>query len=310
VTVTGRTYTRTRPRGYAPWSPHPDTQALLDEINQQLELWAGQMPLTARQIFYGLIGRGCIDKTERTYAKVTEILNRARRCGLVSWDAIRDDGARYTEPYHHHSVATFWETVEDDATGFRFSRQRNQQQHIEVWCEAAGMVPQLQKVASPYGVGVATSGGFDSTTAKYDSAQRFLARDVPTVVLHVGDFDPSGCSIIDSAAEDITAFCNAKRWDHVGFVRLAVTLEQIVELGLPTALPKKGDRRGERMDATVQAEAIPPAVLARIVRERIEEIMNMDILRTTLELEAEEREELTEFVQTLRLQHDLFNYDH
>ena len=206
MTVTGRTYTSTRARGYAPWNPAAESRQLLAEITVQLELWADLWPLTARQLFYGLIGRGVIDKTESNYSRITENLNRARRSGLVSWDAIRDDGARFAEPHQYESVAHFWRSVESSAAGFRLQRQAEQAQHIEVWCEAAGMVPQLQKVARPYGVGVATSGGFDSTTSKYLSAQRFLARDVPTVVLHVGDLDPSGCSIVDSVAEDVEAF--------------------------------------------------------------------------------------------------------
>ena len=302
MTVTGRTYTSTRARGYAPWNPQAQSIPLLDEINHQLDLWSDLWPLTARQIFYGLIGRGVIEKTETRYNRVTEILNLGRRSGRVSWDAIRDDGARFFEPSHFDSVGSFWRSVESSAGGFRLPRQAEQEQHIEVWCEAAGMVPQLQKVAFPYGVGVATSGGFDSTTSKYLSAQRFLARDVPTVVLHVGDLDPSGCSIVDSVAEDVEAFCSEEKQGHVEFRRRAVTLDQVAELGLQTAPAKKSDRRGEQMDATVQAEAIPPAVLAQIVRDGIEELLNHDVQEATLEREEAERESLTEDVATIRRQ--------
>jgi hypothetical protein len=305
MTVSGAKYPCSRARGYADWNPQAGSLQLLAEINVQLDLWADLWPLTARQIFYGLIGRGVIDKTESNYSKITEKLNLGRRSGRVSWDAIRDDGARFVEPNQFESVAHFWRFVESLAGGFRLPRQAEQEQHIEVWCEAAGMVPQLQKVAFPYGVGVATSGGFDSTTSKYLSAQRFLARDLPTVVLHVGDLDSSGLAIVDSAAEDVEAFCSRDKQGHVEFRRLAVTLDQVEELGLQTAPAKGTDNRGEEpIKETVQAEAIPPAELAQIVRDGIEELLDPDLQEATLEREEVERESLAEDVATIRRQQE------
>ncbi|HEX4061251.1 MAG TPA: hypothetical protein VHY58_09555, partial [Streptosporangiaceae bacterium] len=66
TTVTGRTYTATRPRGFAHWSPRPDT---LDLVRGVLEEYAAQLPLTARQIFYRLVGAHGFDKTETAYAR-------------------------------------------------------------------------------------------------------------------------------------------------------------------------------------------------------------------------------------------------
>jgi len=52
-------------------------------------------------------------------------------------------------------------------------------------------------------------------------------------------------------------------------------------MGLPTAPPKPTDRRSFEGE-TVQAEAIAPDVLARIVREAIEDRMDLDQLHRTL----------------------------
>ena len=68
------------------------------------------------------------------------------------------------------------------------------------------MVPQLGRVVGEYGVTVYSSGGFDSLTVKYDAASRIAAREVPTVVLHVGDHDPSGLALFYAVAEDVAAF--------------------------------------------------------------------------------------------------------
>ena len=58
----------------------------------------GVLPLTVRQIFYRLVGAHGYDKTEQAYARLGEHLNRARRAGLIEFDAIRDDGITFAEP--------------------------------------------------------------------------------------------------------------------------------------------------------------------------------------------------------------------
>ena len=149
------------------------------------------------------------------------------------------------------------------------------------------MVPQLYRVACEYGVPVASSGGFDSVTAKHDAAQRFQWYGLPVVVLHIGDYDPSGCAIVDSVAEDIAAF-----GADVEFRRLAVVPEQIGFLRLPTAPAKATDRRGGAMGATVQAEAIAPSDLEQLLRAAIEANLDMDVRADLLEVEARERAEV------------------
>ncbi len=292
MTVTGRTYTSTRPRGFAPWNPQAKTRVLLAEVEQQLDLWSAQHPLTGRQIYYGMIGRGVIDKNEAIYAKILDILNRGRRAGMIPWTAIRDDGPTLHVPHGYDGAWQFLSTVNRAASVYRRNRQDGQAVFIEVWCEAGGMVPQLIRAADEFGVPVSSSGGFDSVTVKHQAAERFIERDVPTIVLHIGDYDPSGCSIIDSAAEDITAFCDYTAPGIVQFRRLAVTPDQIIELGLPTAPPKADQKCGETMTETVQAEAIPPDVIASLVVDEITSLMDMDIYHDLLDAEAAERADL------------------
>lgn len=290
-TVTGRKYTATRPRGFAPWSPRSDSRELLSEVEHQLDAWRAQWPLTARQVFYGIVSRNALDKTESGYKRLLSVLNRGRRAGMIPWHAIRDDGATYRQPFGYDDVASFWESVKIDARTYRRDRLAGQPRRLEVWCEAGGMMPQLFRVTNDYGVPVASSGGFDSVTAKHTAAMRFRSADVPAVVLHIGDYDPSGCAIVDSVAEDIVAF-----GAEVEFRRLAVTPEQITSMGLPTALPKRKDKRGGEMEATVQAEAIAPAVLADLVRSEIEGILDMDTRAELLEIEAGERDAIVAHV--------------
>jgi hypothetical protein len=95
-------------------------------------------------------------------------------------------------------------------------------------------------------------------------------------VLHVGDFDPSGEHVFASLAEDVAEFALALGADAT-FSRLAVTEEQVDLYGLPTAPPKPSDRRSfSGGDRTVQAEALPPDVLAGIVEGAIRARLDLD----------------------------------
>lgn len=78
------------------------------------------------------------------------------------------------------------------------------------------------------------------------------------------------------------------------FTRLAVTPEQIDALRLPTAPPKEGDRRRFHDNRTVQAEAIPPDVLAAILRGTTDQRIDQDTYRGVLDQEFRIREHLTE----------------
>jgi len=155
------------------------------------------------------------------------------------------------------------------------------------------MVPQLARVAEPFGVSVYSSGGFDSVTVKHDAAARMRDEGRPTVVLHVGDFDPSGCAIVDSLADDVRKMlADMGADDSVTFERVAVTPEQIERFALETAPAKGTDRRGSWQGGTVQAEALPPDVLAAELRRALESVIDLDELAQIQTIEAAERETL------------------
>ena len=299
-TISGQTYKATRPRGFATWRPQRKTLVLLAAIKDVLDEYAAYLPLAARQIFYRLVGAHGFPKSESDYARMLDVLSRARRAGHIEFDAIRDDGVVENLPRGFDGPSEFWEAVRNEAGLYRRQYRDGQSCDVEVWAEAAGMVPQLARVAHPFGAAVYSSGGFDSLTVKHNAAQRCVGRDRPTVILHVGDFDASGCSIVDSAAEDVIAFVH----DLGGafeptFERVAVTPEQIEEFELPSAPPKTTDRRGDWHFQTVQAEALTPVQLANIVEASLRRWTDIDTLDAVLEEERSEREDLVGQVEAL-----------
>lgn len=290
-----REKSRKRPRGYADWRPQAKTRALLEAVEEVLDEYRDHLPLSVRQIFYRLVATRGYEKTERAYNRLAEALVRARRARLIDFDLIRDDGVVTIGEDFYASPEDFWDATGQRINNYRRDRQAGQPYRIEVWCEAAGMLSQLDRIASRYSVPVYSAGGFVSLTGIRGIAERALDRLVPTVLLHVGDLDPSGESIFEAMAADAAAFVETDRLIQtlsIEPVRIALTPDQVVEHDLPTAPAKATDGRSASWEGgTCQLEALPPDLLAEIVEDAICDYT--DFYRRDQEIDAE-REDVAE----------------
>ena len=281
----------TRVRGLAPWRPQQLTLDLLAKVQTVLGEYAAYLPLTVRQVFYRLVGVYDYDKTEQAYARLCEHLNRARRAGFIRFDAIRDDGITLAQPIAWTDSGEFVRHCIAHAEQFRLDRQEGQPVRLIFAVEAAGMLPQVQRIADPFGIAVHSSGGFNSLTAKYELAHA-LGQWPRVEVLHIGDHDPSGVHLYTSMAEDVQTIAHdLGLGSEIRFSRLAVTPAQITEFSLSTAPPKPTDQRSFTGE-TVQCEAISPDVLADIVRAAIENRSDAAAYATVRHEEEEARKTL------------------
>lgn len=307
--------TTKRPKGYVTWNPRSNTRAVLANVLEILETYRNNLPLTARQIFYRLVGAYDYPKDELAYNRLCEYLVRARRSGMIPFNNIRDDGTIVMGAYGYLDPKTWWESTAQSARNYHTDRTWEQPASIEVWCEAGGMTPQLARIAQPYGVSVYSTGGFSSVTVTHEIAQRVVRDYRPTVFLHIGDFDPSGQSIYESMSEDVDTFVSQlhtyqELWPDTypyvdqdsGFIyrRVALTESQVEEYDLPTAPPKKTDSRTANwIGETCQAEAMAPDELAALLDRAITGEMDMDKYREVLAQEERDRKELSDEVDRI-----------
>jgi hypothetical protein len=305
-TVTGHEYTATRVRGLAGWSPKPETLRVVAAVQAVLDEYQAYLPLTVRQVFYRLVGAHGYAKTEQAYSRLLEYLNRARRAGLINWSSIRDDGFDSTGGGGWPSPQRAIDAMIRTAGNYTRNRQAGQDVFTEIWVEAAGMMPQVAQMVGHLSIPVYSSGGFNSVTAKHDTARRIMWRhrseDRQTRILHVGDYDPSGVAIIDSLADDIGQFLAdmGNPWAAT-FVRVAVTPPQIAELGLPGAPAKRTDRRANFSDLTVQAEALSPPQLEELLLNAVADEWSDDVFEELLVTEAAERAALIAALEGIEL---------
>lgn len=276
------------------WVPQPHVAALIDQANDVIDQYRTYGAMTVRQIFYRLVGQFDYPKDERAYARLCETLVKARRAGMVSFGSIRDEPEEAHTTFGWDSPTDWWAAELSAAEGYVRNPHEGQDYRVELWCEAAGMAPMLSQMVRGYGVDVYSTGGFSSVTVTYSTAQRVLGRDVPTVMLHVGDFDPSGASIYESMTADIAAFVWAdgdeEKFEHE---RVALTQEQVTRFNLPTAPPKKSDTRSNNwIGQTCQLEAMDPATLDRVVTDAVLRYVDLDVLEDIRTQEKAERSAL------------------
>ncbi|MFF8289626.1 hypothetical protein ACF068_10420 [Streptomyces sp. NPDC016309] len=284
-----------RPRGYQPdWQPRPATQELLAAVELILGRYAAQLPLTIRQIWYAAVSDGVLVRQERTYKRLVDLLGMARRSGRISWLAIGDGTDAVVEPVAYDGPEGFRRAQLEAVRGFRLDRQAGQEARLEVWCDTAGLVPQLASVTDPWGVPVYASAA--GLSGKRAAARRAaLGGHAAVRIMVVGDWDPNGVHLFTALAEDVTAFAALDAPDvRMHFDRLAVTEHQIAEFRLPTAPVKASERRSFPGTSTTQAEALPPDALAALVRDAISGNRDTDVLAEVLEREDAQRSALLE----------------
>lgn len=300
-----------RPKGYITWTPPADVALILEQTASILREYGAYGPMTVRQVFYRLVGQHGYEKTELAYKRLAQYIVKARRAQIISFDSIRDDGGTSRGgPDGWTDLDSFLSDLAKWSTTFDLDKTLGQPYVVELWCEAEGMVPMLSSMVADWNIKVTGSGGFSSVTVTHSFASRVVQRwrqeRRPTVLLHVGDFDPSGESIFTSMSADIGAFVSSRlggylytsgevedTTEQAVFIprRVALTQQQVEHYALPSAPPKASDSRSATwIGDTTQLEAMAPPELQEVVVEAVAEWIDQDKIDDLVAQEEHDRE--------------------
>jgi hypothetical protein len=261
---------------------------LCDDLLQVVE---DNRPCTCRQVFYRAVSAGVIPKTEAAYKGVVcRLLARLRRDGRLDYNAIADNTRWMRKPRTHTSLEGALE-----ATAEFYSRDlwADQDVYVEVWSEKDAMAGVLYPITARWHVPLMVSRGFASITYLYEAAEAIKAADKPAYLYYLGDHDPSGVEIDRHIERELRAHAPDS---EIHFQRVAVTLDQITDLDLPTRPTKRTDSRCKTFTGeSVEVDAIPPDTLREMVRNCIEQHIDQDRLDRLRVVEAAERETLLRF---------------
>lgn len=308
-----------RPKGYMDWNPKQESLDLLADVKEILTQERAELPVTARYLFYKLVALKGFPKTENDYGRLCNMLVKARRAQMIPFSSIRDDKANTAGgDYGYDSVEDFWETLRESGKGYSRLAREGQPIHIELWSEGNSPVPTLARAAREFGVPVTGTGGFPGVTLVHRLATQIVQRDIPTVWLHIGDYDPSGESIFDSMKADVYSFvvgqlmpdfdnyeeAIAAAREKFRAERIGLTWDQVLDYEIETAPPKKSDTRSRRWEEegrfeSAQLEAVDAQLLKQWVREACERHTDMDLLREVEAKADDERERIIEGMEEL-----------
>ena len=262
-------------------------QATLDA--QILDVLREDHPQSVRHVFYRLTDPRLaepVDKSDAGYNRVQRRCLALRRAGRVPYGWISDATRR---GYHVSTFAGPGEFVRRFAGLYRAQLWTKDLPHVEVWVESRSLAGVLQSDCKELAVSLYPAGGFASATLTYEAAQHISASGRShAVVLYVGDYDPAGLLIDQAIERELNKHLRIRLFFH----RLAITESQIETLGLPTKPRQAGDRRRLDIAETVEAEAMPAAVMRRIVRDRIQGYLPAAALANAKVAEESEREGL------------------
>jgi len=251
-----------------------------------LALLQAEHPMTVRQVFYQMVSRGVVPKTEAQYKQtVCRLLIQLRREGLLPYDWIADNTRLQRKP---RSFQDLNDALEFTAQTYRRALWGEQGVYVEVWCEKDALSGILYDVTRQYDVPLMITRGFSSLSFLHSAGEFLRALDSPAYLYYFGDHDPSGVAIDRKIEAEIRGFAPDA---EIHFERVAVKREQILTMGLPTRPTKTTDTRSKSFQGeSVELDAIPPSALRNLCRICIEQHIDPELLQSTKRIEEKERE--------------------
>lgn len=162
-----------------------------------------------------------------------------------------------------------------------------------MWCESVSIAGVIYEETDRYNVPLMPARGFSSDSYLFQAAEYIKAEGRPAYLYYFGDWDPSGKiipEVIERRPREFAPGC------EIHFERLFVKPEQIEEWSLPTKdVPDDHPHGRGRIGGTVEAEAVPARVTRRLVREAIEQHLDLQEVIVLEVSEESEREHLERF---------------
>jgi hypothetical protein len=194
-----------------------------------------------------------------------------------------------------NDLPDFLETVRQS---YRREKWTRQPYALEVWCEKDAVAGVLQPVTDRYEVLLFPCRGYDSYSALKDAGERIRRAGRPTVVLYLGDFDPSGQDMPRDIRDRLTRDFGATFDLRV----IALTREQVDEHDLPQNFAKRTDSRAAAFiarhgDIAVELDALPPNVLQALVREHLDQFFDVTAFAEEVAREQDEQERLDALIR-------------
>jgi hypothetical protein len=286
-----------------------ETTALIDAI---VAIAREIAPCSVRALAYQLFNRRLIPSMERKHTKrVSELCVIAREEDLLEWELITDATRAEEKVATWADPAAFARAVQHS---YRRNKWAEQPTHVSVWSEKATVAGTIQSVLERFEVPLVILHGWSGATPIHDAASANLGRRQRTVILYIGDYDPSGMfmSEMDLPKRLARYSSNAPADKDVDIAwarralaemqmeirRIALTKADTVALGPATRFPAASKQSDSRYAWFIknhgrgcwELDALSPATLRERLEEEILAELDRDAWDRYVRVEELERE--------------------
>jgi len=282
-----------------------DTLAIITDAIKIVEDYQQQgFSLTLRQLYYQFVARGLLANTDKNYNKLGNIISDARRAGLIDWNAI-EDRTRFLRKL------SSWEKPQDILETARDSYHRdlwaNQNKRLEVWIEKDALVGVIEAVCQENDIPFFSCRGYVSDSEMWATAYRRILRydknGQDTIIIHLGDHDPSGIDMSRDIEDRLNLFSGYKT--NLEVRRIALTMEQIEEQGPPPNPAKMTDSRyakyvSEYGDESWELDALEPQFISDLIRDEIDLEKDEERWAEAYNQQEDERKQIDELIRGLK----------
>lgn len=257
-------------------------------------------PRTARNIFYSVTDPRLecpVSKDQEGYDRVLRLLADMRFSGRVAWDWVVDNSR--SGDFNSGGTPVFSLADSLDFSHWRRDFYHDAPWAIQIWMESDSLMSVLGNSAREWRVDMWCCKGFSSHSHIRKGAQSLYwdvhGTDKRSILLYLGDYDPSGLTIPEVLLKEYTWHLNDfgqgkgvyTRGDgqerEVDFRRLAINLEQVRQYQIPSKPRKEGQRIKPDIQDTYECEALRPDILEGIIRAGLEEITGPDFIQSRRE---------------------------
>lgn len=281
-------------RVYEPKTFSVMTQSVIDTANSIIEEYAAQgFELTLRQLYYQFVARDLLENTERSYKRLGSIISNGRLAGEIDWHAIVDRTRFLSGVPHEKSPSSALERL---AESYSIDKWAEQSVRPEVWVEKEALAGVVSNACVPLDVDFFSCRGYVSQSAQWRAGRRIRARaqrGQATVVIHLGDHDPSGIDMTRDIRERLELFAEVP----VPVRRIALTYEQVLEYEPPPNPAKLTDSRASGYVSEYgldswELDALEPSMLVALIKREVLQYQDGTLWNDACGREEAERDRL------------------
>lgn len=269
----------------------PETIKIIQQANRIIrEYQADGFDLTLRQLYYQFVARDLIPNNQKSYNRLGDIISNARLNGDIDWDAIKDRTRRINTGLHFNSPSN---AIYNVSSWYQIDTRADQDNYIECWVEKEALVGVVKHACEKLDIPFFACRGYVSQTAMYEAYKRLERKSENherTIILHLGDHDPSGIDMTRDISERLTQTFGV----YTEIKRIALNMEQIEELQPPPNPAKLTDSRvggyiKKYGRQSWELDALDPNAITSLIELYVNKYTDSEKRNALISLENEQR---------------------